>query len=154
MMKDKLDFNEVALSLRAYRQELLASNIANADTPNYKAVDFDFKNTLDKALAGTQNGTLALNTTSLQHLPRGARQEPIANRPNSVSISAAAQSRWEYGRVGCRKDSVRRKRCPLPIYSANGFRPLQRHTEAVFGAQVVVAPSERLTKSEYLSRHE
>ena len=30
-----LSFNETALSLRAQRQELLASNIANADTPNY-----------------------------------------------------------------------------------------------------------------------
>ncbi|MVF23035.1 flagellar basal body rod protein FlgB [Methylocaldum sp. BRCS4] len=76
-MKDKLDFNEVALSLRAYRQELLASNIANADTPNYKAVDFDFKNALDKALAGTQNGTLALNTTSLQHLPGAPDRNPL-----------------------------------------------------------------------------
>lgn len=34
-------FHERALGLRAYRQELLASNIANADTPGYKAVDID-----------------------------------------------------------------------------------------------------------------
>lgn len=34
-------FNERALGLREYRQELLASNIANADTPGYKAVDID-----------------------------------------------------------------------------------------------------------------
>ncbi|MCE3602821.1 flagellar basal body protein [Massilia sp. P8910] len=37
--KDSL--HERALGLRAYRQEILASNIANADTPGYKAVDFD-----------------------------------------------------------------------------------------------------------------
>jgi len=36
-----------ALALRAYRQELLASNIANADTPNYKAVDIDIKEALE-----------------------------------------------------------------------------------------------------------
>ncbi len=33
--------HENALALLAYRQQLLASNIANADTPNYKAVDID-----------------------------------------------------------------------------------------------------------------
>ncbi|AZP14028.1 MAG: flagellar basal body protein [bacterium] len=33
--------HERALTLRAFRQEVLASNIANADTPGYKAVDFD-----------------------------------------------------------------------------------------------------------------
>jgi len=38
--------NERALGLRAYRQELLASNIANADTPDYKAVDFDIQEAL------------------------------------------------------------------------------------------------------------
>lgn len=31
-----------ALKLRSQRQEVLASNIANADTPQYKARDFDF----------------------------------------------------------------------------------------------------------------
>lgn len=34
--------HEHALTLRARRNEVLASNIANADTPNYKARDFDF----------------------------------------------------------------------------------------------------------------
>lgn len=76
-MKDKLDFNEVALSLRIFRQELLASNIANADTPHYKAVDFDFKNALQKALAGAQNGNLALNTTSTHHLPGTSDKNPL-----------------------------------------------------------------------------
>ena len=35
-----------ALDLRAHRSELLASNVANADTPNYKARDFDFTQAL------------------------------------------------------------------------------------------------------------
>lgn len=39
-------FHERALALREYRQELLASNIANADTPGYKAVDIDIKSML------------------------------------------------------------------------------------------------------------
>jgi flagellar basal-body rod protein FlgB len=50
-MIDRLDafmqFQTEALKLRSTRQELLAGNVANADTPSYKAVDFDF----GKALA-------------------------------------------------------------------------------------------------------
>ncbi|EEF26647.1 conserved hypothetical protein [Ricinus communis] len=42
----RASFNERALGLRAYRQELLASNIANADTPGYKAVDIDINEAL------------------------------------------------------------------------------------------------------------
>jgi flagellar basal-body rod protein FlgB len=40
-----------ALRLRSYRQELLAANLANADTPNHKAVDFDFGAALRDATA-------------------------------------------------------------------------------------------------------
>jgi len=53
----------VALKLRSYRQQLLASNIANADTPHYKAVDIDFGQALHQALAGS-----ALRTTHPRHL--------------------------------------------------------------------------------------
>lgn len=42
----KQSLNERALGLRAYRQELLASNIANADTPGYKALDIDINDAL------------------------------------------------------------------------------------------------------------
>lgn len=40
--------HEQALKLRARRSEVLASNLANADTPGYKARDFDFKKMLSK----------------------------------------------------------------------------------------------------------
>lgn len=48
-----LGFHEQALKLRIQRQEILASNIANADTPNYKARDLDFAAALKEALAGS-----------------------------------------------------------------------------------------------------
>ena len=58
-MIDRLDdymrFQTEALKLRSQRQELLAANIANADTPGYKAVDFDFGKTLS-AVATTTSG--------------------------------------------------------------------------------------------------
>lgn len=53
-------------NLRAYRQEVLASNIANADTPNYKARDFDFKAALANAQAGRSGFGIA--RTSPRHL--------------------------------------------------------------------------------------
>ncbi|MCZ7563127.1 MAG: flagellar basal body rod protein FlgB [Burkholderiales bacterium] len=48
---DALRFNEQALKLRAQRQAVLASNIAHADTPNFKAVDVDFAQALKRAVA-------------------------------------------------------------------------------------------------------
>jgi len=71
-LDDYLRFNETALSLRSQRQELLASNIANADTPNFKARDIDFSSALQGALArGTQSAPL--NTTAAAHYPNGPR---------------------------------------------------------------------------------
>jgi flagellar basal-body rod protein FlgB len=64
---EALRFNQTALSLRASRQELIASNIANADTPNYKAKDIDFAKALQGALAGSA-AQQPLATTSSGHL--------------------------------------------------------------------------------------
>jgi flagellar basal-body rod protein FlgB len=66
---DALSFQAEALKLRSYRQELLAANIANADTPNYKAVDFDFAQALRNATSSTtaQANPAALATTDPAH---------------------------------------------------------------------------------------
>lgn len=44
-----LDFHSKALVLRAERQRLIASNIANADTPGYAGRDINFKEAMDAA---------------------------------------------------------------------------------------------------------
>ena len=67
-LDDYLRFNETALSLRSQRQELLASNIANADTPNYKARDIDFSSALHGALARSGAGTGQMATTNAAHI--------------------------------------------------------------------------------------
>lgn len=46
---EKLDFNAQALMLRADRQRVIASNIANVDTPHYVARDFNFAQALKDA---------------------------------------------------------------------------------------------------------
>ena len=58
-LDDMLGFQTDALKLRAARQTVLAANIANADTPGYKAVDFDFAGALAKAQAAAVDGTEA-----------------------------------------------------------------------------------------------
>lgn len=72
-LDEALRFQQTALSLRASRQELLASNIANADTPNYKAKDVNFASALQSALAGT-TVTLPIVPTSPMHLQGNAGQ--------------------------------------------------------------------------------
>jgi flagellar basal-body rod protein FlgB len=68
-LDEHLRFNETALSLRAQRQQLLASNIANADTPNYKARDIDFNKALQGALSRTdQQASTGLIKTATTHL--------------------------------------------------------------------------------------
>ena len=52
-----LDFQAQALVLRSERQRLIAGNIANADTPGFKARDFDFAATLRAATAGRTAST-------------------------------------------------------------------------------------------------
>ncbi len=66
-LDDYLRFNEAALGLRAQRQQVLASNIANADTPNYKARDIDFASALQGALSKSAPPAGVLATTSPQH---------------------------------------------------------------------------------------
>ena len=51
-----LDFQSEALVLRAERQRLIASNIANADTPGYVARDFDFAQALRNATGSSSAG--------------------------------------------------------------------------------------------------
>jgi len=71
-MTGQMDFHSNALVLRAERQRVISSNIANADTPGYVARDFDFPETLRAA-----NGTLtslaaqqrAGSTTHSGHIP-------------------------------------------------------------------------------------
>ena len=62
-----LGVHDDALVLRSKRTELLAANIANADTPGYKAQDIDFK----QALKSAQNGggsSFKMSTTSNKHI--------------------------------------------------------------------------------------
>lgn len=79
-----LQLHAQALELRAERHRVLSSNIANADTPGYKARDFDFRAALRAATgqtAGDPGGSTAI-----------ARPTPPA-RPTLVAHGAVPGSR-------------------------------------------------------------
>ena len=62
-----LEFQSRALALRAERQKVLAGNIANADTPNFKARDIDFSAALQQATAGMGGQLDRCTSTDQRH---------------------------------------------------------------------------------------
>lgn len=77
-LDQSINFNRQALGLRAYRQQVLAANIANADTPGFKARDIDFNAALQSALAGKGPADLPLATTSSRHVAGGGDSSPAS----------------------------------------------------------------------------
>ncbi len=81
MVVSKLDstlfLQQQALTLRANRQQMLAGNIANADTPHYLARDFDFSAALGNALAGRGAANLTMTASSPRHLQRGSEGDAL-----------------------------------------------------------------------------
>jgi flagellar basal-body rod protein FlgB len=90
-----IQFQGQALTLRADRQKVLSANIANADTPGYKARDFDFSRVLADATgsSGREAGaTDALRTHGSHHgagLTRGAAgRDPVLQYRSPDQASA------------------------------------------------------------------
>lgn len=75
-LTSSLDFHGQALSLRSERQRLIASNIANADTPNYVARDLDFASALKQA-TGAQQGAAVLKATQPGHIALGGAEAAV-----------------------------------------------------------------------------
>ncbi|SHI19232.1 flagellar basal body rod protein FlgB [Pollutimonas bauzanensis] len=70
---EDLGFYQKAINLRQHRQEVLAANIANADTPNYKSRDFDFSSALKDAMGEAMRlPDTQLALTSARHIPAKA----------------------------------------------------------------------------------
>jgi len=81
--------HQYGMALRAKRAELLANNIANVDTPNFKARDIDFKSALRHAERNTNSS--ALNTTHSKHIPSGIsvagmHLDPVYRNPIQPSV--------------------------------------------------------------------
>ena len=63
LLNNMMGLQEQTLQLKARRLEVIAQNIANADTPNYKARDIDFK----AVLGATQKQETAMDATRSGH---------------------------------------------------------------------------------------
>ncbi|MDR5810302.1 flagellar basal body rod protein FlgB [Caballeronia sp. LZ019] len=114
-MLDKLDkelaFGREALDVRAYRQELLSSNIANADTPGYKARDVNFSTALAGALK-QGGGSAASNASTLKmaqpvSISSGASMAVTAkgHLSGTSTLAASGGSSDDYGRLAYRVPS-------------------------------------------------
>lgn len=65
-----LGIHESALHFRSARASVLANNLANIDTPNFKAQDLDFKQALSQSMRGSSGFQMAthMTTTQSQHI--------------------------------------------------------------------------------------
>ena len=59
--------HQYTIGARAARAEVLSANIANADTPGYKAKDLDFSAALQQAQSGIESG-FSLATSNERHI--------------------------------------------------------------------------------------
>ena len=86
-LNETLDFQGQALALRSERQRLLASNIANADTPGYVARDMNFAEALQQA-TGSLPAARALTVSQPGHIASGA----FAGSAAALQYATASQN--------------------------------------------------------------
>ena len=94
---DALDFQAQALSLRSERQRLIASNIANADTPGYVAREMNFAQALRDA-TGTGQTTTTLRASQPGHIGANPGANPGAGGASFSTLSYAAPSQTNLDR--------------------------------------------------------
>ncbi|ACM61251.1 flagellar basal-body rod protein FlgB [Caldicellulosiruptor bescii] len=78
-MFDKIDLYKKALDWAWERNKIISNNIANADTPGYKAKDLNFRAFLQRSL--NQEESLELVTTNERHI-----KESSSNPDNSLEV--------------------------------------------------------------------
>jgi len=90
----RLEFFSDALQLRAHRQQVLASNIANAETPGFVARDFDFRQAMESVRArGPElraGSTPMLSGADGRHLRTAASLSDVPDR-HRVQYSVQTQ---------------------------------------------------------------
>jgi len=87
---DPLSFGESALKLRTFRQQILGNNLANSDTPGFKARDIGFADVLKAQLEGTSSSfDVSLTTTNPSHIAgKQTKEDPrlLYRVPNQPSM--------------------------------------------------------------------
>ena len=73
------------MALASRRQALIASNLANMDTPGYKTQDFDFDRTLKAELGASSGQSLPMFRTHAGHLTGGGTSASVVPAPSSAT---------------------------------------------------------------------
>ncbi len=97
-MTSGLDFHAKALVLRAERQQVIASNIANADTPGYVARDLNFKDAMAAATGADSNSGLratasagAQGMTHTNHIALSGSTTALGGNPAHLAYTVQSQ---------------------------------------------------------------
>jgi len=101
-LTSQMDFMSSALQLRAQRQQLIATNIANADTPGFIARDFDFAKALRSATAGQPAGAVlgqGVQTASLT-LPTSGGGPLAGDDPRHLHTLTSTQGVTDQTQLG------------------------------------------------------
>lgn len=98
-MSDFLGIHGTALALREQRLQVLAANIANADTPHYKAQDLDFSSALRAALQPGAGGDAIGDAAASARVARPSSQPSLdgntvdGDRENATYAQATLEYR-------------------------------------------------------------
>ena len=110
-LTDSLNFQATALTLRSERQRLIASNIANADTPGYVAREFDFSQALSQATGQQSSGASNLAPTTVRpssshagHLGLDGRPAATSNAEPTLSYATNAQTNLDNNTVDMNRE--------------------------------------------------
>ena len=87
------------LDLRVIRHDLLASNIANQETPGYKAIDLDFEGAFQKSIS-REKAKLMLVKTDMRHLP--SSQDMFSS--NDVKVVQRSSGGFRYDQNNVKAD--------------------------------------------------
>jgi len=118
-----LGLHEQALGLRAKRAEVLANNLANADTPNYQARDFDFASALKEQLARSQP---SITATHIRHV------QAIGQASEGLSFRVPAQAAIDGNSVDAEAEQARYAENTLCFQSS--FTLLNNQFKGLFSA--------------------
>ena len=105
-LTDSLNFQATALTLRSERQRLIASNIANADTPGYTARDFNFSDALrqasgqgSSAQSGLSGARLQMAASQSGHMGLNGVSGQAAGANPELNYASAAQTNLDNNTV-------------------------------------------------------
>ena len=126
-LTDTLNFQAEALVLRSERQRLIASNIANADTPGYVARDMDFASALRQA-TGQQALSGQMNTSAAGHL------QPLAGARTDANLRYATPSQTNLDRNTVDMDRERASFADNSVKYEATLRFIGAHVRATLSA--------------------